>query len=349
MAVKINISPGFFNKRDIIIRHGIIILLAAFFAFIGKLHEPIDETAKKFVSTFFNIFLIWNGNLLLLELFDRGLSWEKNIRHKLLLSALIAVIWPTIIHFIHGIFIFPLINGYPCELNSRENIIYLVISIVTTLFVNCVFVAIAFFKSWRQTLQEKEELKRERISAEFATLKNQINPHFLFNSLNTLTSLIEENPATATDFVQKLSSVYRYVLTQKDKELSPLNEELTFVQSYIYLNQIRFGNNLRTHIHIEPRFLKYRIVTLSLQMLIENCIKHNIISTAKPLTIYIGINNNKLFVRNNLQTKTVFTNDSNGIGLNNIVHRYSLLTNDEVEISEDGKDFMVSLPLIDQV
>lgn len=347
MAIKISTSPGFFNKRDIIIRHGIILLLTAFFVFIGKDDDPLSETVKKFISIFINIFLIWNGNLLLLELFDRELSWEKNIRYKLLLSALIAIIWPTIIHFMYGLFIFPLIHGHPCELNSKENIIYLVISIVTTLFVNCVFVAITFFKSWRHTLQEKEELKRERISAEFATLKNQINPHFLFNSLNTLTSLIEENPATATDFVQKLASVYRYVLTQKDKELVPLNEELAFIQSYIFLNQIRFGSNLRTHIHIEPQFLKSKIVTLSLQMLIENCIKHNIISADKPLTIYIGVFNNKIFVRNNLQPKTAFNTDSNGIGLHNIVHRYSLLTSDEVDILEDGKDFMVSLPLLD--
>ncbi len=346
MAIKISTSPGFFNKRDIVIRHGIIFLLAVFFATLGKFDGPFSEVFKKFISTFIDIFLIWNGNILLIEIFDRKLTWEKNIRHKLVVSILTAVFWPIIVHFTYGLFIFPLIQGYPCELSSKENVTYLIISIVITLFVNCVFVAMAFFKSWRQTLEEKEELKRERISAEFATLKNQINPHFLFNSLNTLTSLIEENPKTATDFVQKLSSVYRYVLTQKDKELIPLSEELAFVQSYIYLNQIRFGNNLRTHIHIEPQFQQTKIVTLSLQMLIENCIKHNIISADKPLTIYIGVFNHKIFVRNNLQPRTIVSNDSNGIGLHNIVHRYSLLTQDEVEIFEDGKDFMVSLPLL---
>ncbi len=346
MAIKITASPGFFNKRDIVIRHCIIFSLAVFFAFLGNVDEPFSVTLKKFLSTFIDIFLIWNGNILLIELFNIRLTWDKSIQHTLFISALIAVVWPIIVHFTFGLFIFPLIQGYPCELTSKDNIIYVIISIVITLFVNCVFVAIAFFKSWRQTLEEKEELKRERISAEFATLKNQINPHFLFNSLNTLTSLIEENPKTATDFVQKLSSVYRYVLTQKDKEIIPLNEELAFVQSYIYLNQIRFGTNLRTHIHIEPQFQQAKIVTLSLQMLIENCIKHNIISADKPLTIYIGVFNRKVFVRNNLQPKTGVNNDSNGIGLHNIVHRYSLLTQEEVEILEDGKEFMVSLPLL---
>lgn len=346
MAIKIDTSPGFLNKRDIVIRHGIIILIALLFALIGKMDAPLSAILKKFTSTFINVFLIWNGNILLIELFDRKRSWEKNITYKLLVCAVIALVWPTIVHFSFGLLIFPLIHGFPCELNSKENIIYLIIGIVTTLFVNCVFVAIAFFKSWRYTLQETETLKRERISAEFSTLKNQINPHFLFNSLNTLTSLIEENPKTATDFVQKLSSVYRYVLTQKDKELTTLNEELTFVQSYIYLNQIRFGNNLRTHIHIESQYLQLKTVSLALQMLVENCIKHNIISVDKPLTIYIGVFNNKIFVRNNLQPKKSPATDSNGIGLHNIVHRYSLLTTEEVEILEDGKDFMVSLPLL---
>ena len=346
MAIQITSSPGFFNKRDIIIRHCIIFVLALFFTIVGKLDETLTEQFRKFISTFINIILIWNGNILLIELFDRELTWEKNIRHKLIVSGLIAILWPIIVHITYGIFIFPLIQGKPCELTSKENISYLIISIAITLFINSVFVSMAFFKSWRQTLQEKEELKRERINAEFATLKNQINPHFLFNSLNTLTSLIEENPKTATDFVQKLSSVYRYVLTQKDKDIILLSEELTFIQSYIYLNQIRFGDNLRTHIHIEPKYLNSKIVTLCLQMLIENCVKHNIISGDKPLTIYIGVFNNKIFVRNNLQPKITVNSDSNGIGLHNIVHRYSLLTNEEVEILEDGKDFMVSLPLL---
>jgi sensor histidine kinase YesM len=346
MAIQITSSPGFFNKRDIIIRHCIIFVLALFFTIVGKLDETLTEQFRKFISTFINIILIWNGNILLIELFDRELTWEKNIRHKLIVSGLIAILWPIIVHITYGIFIFPLIQGKPCDLTSKENISYLIISIAITLFINSVFVSMAFFKSWRQTLQEKEELKRERINAEFATLKNQINPHFLFNSLNTLTSLIEENPKTATDFVQKLSSVYRYVLTQKDKDIIPLSEELTFIQSYIYLNQIRFGDNLRTHIHIEPKYLNSKIVTLCLQMLIENCVKHNIISGDKPLTIYIGVFNNKIFVRNNLQPKITVNSDSNGIGLHNIVHRYSLLTNEEVEILEDGKDFMVSLPLL---
>jgi hypothetical protein len=345
MDIQIHTSPGFLNKKDFVIRHCIIIILAILFTYLGKVDATPLLQFKKFVGIFFNIFLIWNGNLLLIDIFDRTLSWEKNLKHKLLLSGTIALLWPIAAHFIYGYVLFPMIYGTPCELNSMESISYLIISIVITLFINSIFVATAFFKSWKQTLQEKEELKRERITAEFETLKNQINPHFLFNSLNTLTNLIEENPKVATDFVLKLSSVYRYVLTQRDKELVQLSDELAFVHSFIYLNKIRFGDNLQTHIHLDPKCLPLKMVTLSLQMLVENCIKHNIISLDKPLTIHIGITENRIFVRNNLQRKAS-SSDSNGIGLNNIVHRYSLLTKDEVDIMDDGQNFVVSLPLI---
>jgi hypothetical protein len=135
------------------------------------------------------------------------------------------------------------------------------------------------------------------------------------------------------------------LLTQKDKETVTLREEIEFVRSYIYLNQIRFGNNLRFHIDIEPSFLERKIVTLSVQMLIENAIKHNVISQQHPLSISIGVHQDKIFVKNNLQRKMVM-NDSNGIGLNNIVHRYSFLTEKEVEIVDDDIDFYVSLPLM---
>jgi two-component system, LytTR family, sensor kinase len=345
MAVKYNSSPGFLNPKDLVIRHILILLLAVIFGSIGRLDVPREELYVSIFSHFISIGLIWNGNILLIELLDRNLTWEKHLHQKLLLSGVIALGWPIATYFLFNIYLYPFINGHPCDLSSKENTVYLITSVAITLFINSLFVAIAFFKFWRESIKEKEALKREGISAEFAALKSQINPHFLFNSLNTLISLIEENPKTATDFVQKLSGVYRYVLTQKDKEVVTLSEELQFIGSYIFLNQIRFGTSLQSHIHIEPQFMQRKIVTLALQILVENCIKHNIVSSDRPLIIYIGVYNNKIFVRNNVQPKLGHT-DSNGIGLNNIVHRYQLLTSEQVEIVDDGEEFMVSLPLL---
>jgi two-component system LytT family sensor kinase len=342
MAFKDKASPGFFNKRDIVIRHIIILLLAVFFSTIGGIPENL---MMHVLGKFIYIGLIWNGNLLLIDLIDRDLSWETQLHLKLLLSGSVAIVLPVAMEFVHDLIIYPVFYGKKCELTSKESITYLIVSVSITLLVNSIFVAMAFFKFWRTTIKEKEALKRESISAEFETLRNQVNPHFLFNSLNTLTSLIEEDPKTATDFVQKLSGVYRYVLTQKDKETVTLGEELQFIMQYIYLNRIRFGENLRIHVHVEQKYHDRKIVTLALQMLLENAIKHNIISAQKPLSIYIGVYGDKVFVRNNLQRKLVM-NESNGIGLENILHRYSFFTKEEVEIEDDGKEFCVSIPLI---
>lgn len=333
--------PGFFDIKDILLRHFFILILSALFSLTGK----DDAIGRWMLSNFVLISLIWNGNIALLYLTNTDADWERQVRTKIIWSTAIGLLWPIVANSVFNYFIFPLIHGFPCKLNSKENIIYLIISVSITLLINSIYVAIAFFRFWQIEFKEKEALKRESITAEFATLKNQINPHFLFNSLNTLTSLIEENPKTATEFVQKMSSVYRYVLTQRDKEMVSLREELPFIESYIYLNKIRFGNNLRTHIHIDPHYLDKRVITLALQMLIENAIKHNIISEQRPLNIEIGVFNEKVFVRNNLQRKAVM-NDSNGVGLNNIAHRYSILVGEQVEITDDGKEFMVSLPLL---
>lgn len=337
-------GPDFFDKRDLLLRHGIIFLLSVFFGLVGKHAESGTEIIKNIISDMIYISIIWNGNIAIINLEDRLLSWDKNLRLKLISNSIIAVLWPTLVHYGYNLYLFPVINGRPCDLTSKENITYLVTSVVITLFINSVFVATAFFRFWKRTVIEKEELKRDSISAEFETLKNQINPHFLFNSLNTLTSLIEENPNVATNFVQKLASVYRYVLSQKDKEKVSLEEELQFITAYVYLNKIRFGENLHVEIDISEESRKKEIATLALQMLLENAIKHNIISSKNPLHIVIKAGEDWVEVRNNLQRKN--TVESNGIGLSNIVHRYSFLSKVPVDIAEENNEFVVRLPLL---
>lgn len=343
----------FLNKRNIIFRHVIILAMSLLFGLLSlaKEHQS-DHELKDFTDHMMKLLLyitlLWNATLAVGELINRKYSWETKPYTKLAMFALLSISMPIVVHYSCEWVIFPFFNmfGFKCEMH-KETILYFIISISITLLVNSILIGIEFFDSWKRSLVEKEQLKRESIAAEFTTLKNQVNPHFLFNSLNTLTSLIEENAPLATEYVMKMSSVYRYVLSQRDKETVALGEELHFIQSYIYLNKIRFGNNLLIHIHVPVSYHDKKIATLSLQMLLENAIKHNIISTQKPLSITIGIADGKVFVRNNLQRKTRM-DDSNGIGLSNIVHRYSFLTKDEVEIIDDGEIFMVSLPLIAQ-
>ena len=191
----------------------------------------------------------------------------------------------------------------------------------------------------------QEQMKREQLALQYETLKSQVNPHFLFNSLNAVTSLISTDPDKAIQFVKKLSEVFRYVLEQKDNELTTLDAELDFLDSYIFLQKIRFGENLKVNIDVQER--NRYIIPLSLQMLIENAIKHNVVSKEFPLTIQISSKNgNYLVVSNNLRKKPVM--GSSNLGLENIRSRYGFFTANFVVVTETENEFRVEIPLLEK-
>ena len=175
--------------------------------------------------------------------------------------------------------------------------------IFCTLTVVAIYESIYFMNELRKSVEEKEMLKRESLKAQLNALKTQVNPHFLFNNLNTLSSVIPENPKLAVDFVQQLSKVYRHILEVKDEQSILLKEELDVMKAYAFLLQTRFGDNLDVIINVPEEKLKKRIVPLSLQILMENAIKHNIVSSDKPLRIDVFAENGRLVVSNNLQKK----------------------------------------------
>lgn len=213
-----------------------------------------------------------------------------------------------------------------------------------------------YFNLWKKTSLEKEQLQRENLQSQLEGLKNQVNPHFLFNSLNTLVHLIPENPDSAVKFVQKLSKVYRYILEMRDTATTPLSTELEFLNAYVFLLKERFGDNL--HIDIDDEVCKdtfiegtngvceKHIIPLSLQILFENAIKHNVISAQRPLTISVFIENEAhLIVKNNLQRKNQ-VQEGTGVGLQNIRNRYQLVSQKEMDIIVTKESFIVSLPLL---
>jgi hypothetical protein len=198
--------------------------------------------------------------------------------------------------------------------------------------------------------KQESKVKEQKIiagtaSAKFETLKNQIDPHFLFNSLNVLSSLIEENPENAQRFTTSLSKVYRYVLEQKDKDLVPIEEELAFAKTYMNLLQMRFENSLTYEILIENVDFEAKVVPLSLQLLLENAVKHNIISEQRPLNIKIYIENDVLVIQNNFQKKAVLQ-EGQGVGIQNIVSRYDIITDRKVTIEQNKNTFTVKLPIL---
>jgi two-component system, LytTR family, sensor kinase len=214
-----------------------------------------------------------------------------------------------------------------------------------TLNIVIVFHFIHYYNAYQQKKLKEQKVIAGTASAQFESLKNQIDPHFLFNSLNVLSSLIEENPENAQRFTVSLSKIYRYVLEQKDKELVTVAEELDFAKTYMNLLKMRFENSITFEIPEGFDNLDAKVVPLSLQLLLENTIKHNSVSEQKPLQIKITVEDNYLVVTNNLQKKEVLQSRK-GVGLQNIVNRYAILTTRPVLVDETPHHFNVKIPIL---
>jgi two-component system, LytTR family, sensor kinase len=232
----------------------------------------------------------------------------------------------------------------------QENYIPLKLNLTYCWLVNLLYhlinAIIFYFKEYKQTSLEAEQLKSVTAQAELQLIKTQINPHFLFNNLNVLSALIMKDNGEANKFIEEFSKVYRYILTNHDKELVELRTELDFIQPYIFLLEKRFAEGLVITLNIAETYKEKYIIPASLQMLIENAIKHNVVSRSKPLLINVHSNgNNTIVVSNNLQAKQTIEK-STGIGLQNIVKRYKLVSHTEVTISKDENNFTVALPLL---
>ncbi len=232
----------------------------------------------------------------------------------------------------------------------KENIIPLKLNITYCWLVNLLYHLINaiffYFKEYKTTALEAEQLKSITAQAELQLIKSQVNPHFLFNNLNVLAALIMKDNKEANRFIEEFSKVYRYILSNHDKELVELKTELDFIKPYIFLLEKRFNEGLQIKINIDESQLDKLIIPASLQMLIENAIKHNVVSKNKPLLIDVHTNgNNTIVVSNNLQQKQTVEN-STGIGLQNIIKRYRLVSNRHVAIDSNENNFTVALPLI---
>ena len=208
-----------------------------------------------------------------------------------------------------------------------------------------IYEAAYLWKQWKQTFAEKEKLIQQEWENRYDLLKAQINPHFLFNSLNSLSSLIAENPVQAEKFTDEMSRVYRYLLRNNDQEVVTLSTELQFIRSYGHLLKTRHGGGFNLNLQVEEEHLQAQLPSLTLQLLVENAVKHNIVDKEQPLHVIIKTNSsNQLIVENNKQKKSI-TVKSTGIGLNNIREKFQLLSRETIEIQETETCFRVIIPL----
>ncbi|HRH60446.1 MAG TPA: histidine kinase, partial [Chitinophagaceae bacterium] len=221
-----------------------------------------------------------------------------------------------------------------------------IIGVCVNLIFETLYEADYIFDKYKETKAEKESLRQISLVHEYDALKSQVNPHFLFNCFNTLSSLISEDKQRAENFLNALSKVYRYLLRNNEEEVSTLENEIKFIQSYFKLLQTRHGEAVQMNLQIDKRYEQYFLPSLSLQLLVENAVKHNALSKSKPLVIDIFTTaGNKLVVNNNLQRRSVKA-ASNKIGLNNIKAKYELLLQHGFQVIEDEKNFTVVLPLL---
>ncbi len=309
--------------------------------------EPYFSSDKLIVTGIITIAL-WIGNREIMKYCRKRYPLFTEVRKRIFIQSIVMLLFTLITNNSLGYFLdcFVFVNhtnrfGLDILISTNAASLFCVIMIMA------IYESIYFMHQLKHSVEEQENLKRESIKAQLDALKTQVNPHFLFNNLNTLSSLIPENPDHSILFVQQLSKVYRHILEVKDEKIITLKDELDVVNAYCFLLKTRFENNLLIDIIIPEDVLNKKIVPLSLQLLLENAIKHNIVSMDKPLHINIFTTNNKIVVKNNLQIKKQIM-ESTGIGLNNIRNRYKLLSKQLVEVTATENDFTVSLPLIEK-
>jgi sensor histidine kinase YesM len=234
--------------------------------------------------------------------------------------------------------------GYEIDLRSYSQV--LLVGVLCNLLATSLNEGASFYEKWREMVDEAEGLKKENLQSQLEGLKGQVNPHFLFNSLNSLSSLIADEPDKAEKFLDEMSKVYRYLLRNNEDGLATLDKEMQFIQSYFHMLKTRYGDGMDMEVNIDGQYLNYLLPPLTLQMLVENAVKHNMILKDSPLQILImTTNSGKLIVTNNLQRKTRNVS-SNKVGLSNIVKKYQLMKEEEIFIQDDGKEFAVAVPLI---
>lgn len=276
-------------------------------------------------------------------------KWMLRHEHITSVFQLLFAIFVAVFFTIFAFFMFDPIEHETFTDTFKET--YFQISIIADTMVNCFILMLAKFIDQAEVVQRQEQhiraIESEIVRVKYQQLKAQVNPHFLFNTLNILISLINSNPHKATEFTKQLASIYRYLLSNDKQDVVLLSEELKFVQQYAKILNIRYGEGIKINIPqvTDATVLSMRIIPTSLQILIENACKHNIISTSNPLNINIFIDDNKVKIDNNIAPRPVPA-DSTGLGLKGLKEKYKIIVNKEIEIKQTNTTFCVAIPLI---
>ena len=321
------------HKYWLIIFAGLIVFLASVISLIQlpayrtsfSLSEFIGSVALCLPFMVITIYIDYK----FVDYFNKSFWQSKSLWMRIMAESFITILLALIVLVIGNLPFKPIFD-IPTE------------SIVISVLFNCFAVLLIEFYV---NIRNSNELQKEYMKIQYRQLKSQINPHFLFNSLNALVSLINKDSDRASEYVKKLSEVYRYVLTYDMKDVVTLGEEIVFIKNYMEILILRFGKGLSFKMEVGKDYLSYNVPPMTLQLLVENAVKHNIITPSCPLNISISIHNGMLCVSNNVTPRN-HAESSNGIGLNNLNEKYRFLANKGIDVSVDESVYLVKLPLI---
>lgn len=335
-------------KEGALISLKITIIFGLLFAIINQ-NFDLKSIVASFVISGIYSFGLGFGQGLLNDYLSVKWSWIDNTKQRVWSGVVATISYTVPVVLFINYMQFVIIPGKSSDafLNGEylwTHLFFTILSFGISAFLH----ARSFVIEWKKSVKQEstqQQIVAKTETAKFESLKSQIDPHFLFNSLNVLTSLISENPSQAEKFTTKLSKVYRYVLEQRNKDLIPLSEELTFAKTYMELLGMRFEDAVQFHIPETVSNQELKIVPLSLQLLLENAVKHNVVSPSKPLTISIYEDQDYLVIENNVNPKEA-VGKSTKVGLQNIADRYGLITQKSVQIENNNKTFKVRIPLL---
>lgn len=344
IKVKSKIEAGYTKKelRNIIILIPIVgLIISGIYAL-----SDYDIVSSNWFYVLHSIFMtagIWGGCSVIVGVLWHKYPWQHYPAKHLFVEIIAILVWIVIFAFtvyrIESYF-----EVIPASTLEKEvSVIDITMTLLITFFITSIHEAVFFYKQWKYNFSKSTLLEKDNIEAKYETLKSQINPHFLFNSLNSLTLIVDDNDE-ATDYIQNLSEFLRYVLKSRDRELVMVRDEIQVLHKYFSLQKSRFRDNLIIQQELDEKFYHYSLPPLVLQMLVENAIKHNVISKQKPLSIKLSASNGYIYVENNLQKKT--SENSTKQGLRNISDRFAFFTNKEVLIEEKHDKFVVKVPLL---
>lgn len=343
---KHNCRIGFSDGMLIITGIPLLAFIIPLVFFNCSFTRPPLLTWEKYFTTLFITSVIWVGNRYIMIYSRKKFPLFDDVKKRLFYQSAWMLLFTVVSNMLMGQVFEKTFHDEMLGNTLVDKLIHSnAAAIFCTVTIIAIYESIYFMHELRHSVEERENLKRESLSAQLNALRTQVNPHFLFNNLNTLCSIIPEDPKQAVDFVQQLSKLYRHILEVKDEKSIPLKDELDVLKAYAFLLKTRFGHNLEIDIDVADEKLQKKIVPLSLQLLMENAIKHNIVSADKPLKIEVFAENGSLVVSNNLQKKNQL-HESTGIGLDNIRNRYKLLSEKLVEVRESNDHFTVSIPLL---